>query len=750
MQRLRPRILESLLPLVVAVAAIAPRPASGHGPLEREIAEATAAIARSPGDARLLERRARLYLALGQWDAAMGDARAARVADPSACDACYSLARARFGMGDYEGAVLETTALLRCRPGDGDGTLLRARALAALGRDAEAAAEYATVIDASRDPSPDVYIERSRAQVRLGRTAQARRGLTEGMVRLGAPVSIVAELARLDADRPTGTPPGTDPDGFRAAVAPGGPHALHALRPDPRGGTATVQTAVTRGPYLQVATDTSIVVRWRTDVATDSRVRFGDTPGSATFTVVDPAVTTEHEVHIGGLAAESRYYYAVGSTAGDLAGGDAFHYFRTHPAPGTRRSVRIWAIGDSGQPGPAARNVRDAYLARPGSDLTDVWLMLGDNAYATGLDTEYQAAVFDAYPQLLRNTVLWPTRGNHDVLHTGPDNDYYEIFTMPTIGEAGGLPSGTEAYYSFDFANVHFICLDSHGSDRTPGGAMATWLSQDIAATAQEWVIAYWHHPPYTKGSHDSDNIADSGGRMTDMRQVALPILEHGGVDLILGGHSHSYERSFLLNGHYGLSTTLSTAQKIDDGDGNELGDGAYHKPTLGTGTNEGTVYAVAGSSSKHDGGPLNHPVMVTSLDVLGSMVIDVDGDRLDAIFLDDNGSVLDAFTIRKGVATGIARRRVPLLLAVESENPFRSSMRFRMEMPDEGPLTLSIYDVRGRRVRTLASGHRGAGIHYATWDGRNDQNNPVAPGVYFGVLEHRGELRIRKIVRIP
>ena len=62
--------------------------------------------------------------------------------------------------------------------------------------------------------------------------------------------------------------------------------------------------------------------------------------------------------------------------------------------------------------------VRDAYYAFAGSTAPNLWLMLGDNAYNGGTDTEYQAAVFDMYPATLRQSVLWPTIGNHDVANT--------------------------------------------------------------------------------------------------------------------------------------------------------------------------------------------------------------------------------------------------------------------------------------------------------------------------------------------
>ena len=59
------------------------------------------------------------------------------------------------------------------------------------------------------------------------------------------------------------------------------------------------------------------------------------------------------------------------------------------------------------------------------------------------------------------------------------------------------------------------------------------------------------------------------------MRANLLPIMEAGGVDLCLTGHSHSYERSFLLDGHYGVQTTLTETMKIDAGDGRPAGKGA-------------------------------------------------------------------------------------------------------------------------------------------------------------------------------
>jgi Calcineurin-like phosphoesterase len=413
---------------------------------------------------------------------------------------------------------------------------------------------------------------------------------------------------------------------------------------------------VDRGPYLQRGSHNTAVVRWRTDYPTETVAYLGSNFGDVKPIVQNNTLTTDHTAVITGLSADTNYHYAVGSKAGVLAAGLDFR-FKTAPTPGTNKKTRIWVIGDSGTANANAAAVRDSYLKFAGSRPADVWLMLGDNAYPVGRDEEYQAAVFDMYPSILRNTFVWPTVGNHDAAtsnsgaQAGP---YYDIFTLPTAGEVGGTPSGTEAYYSFDHGDIHFISLNSADVLRSTSGAMALWLQADLLASTRKWNIVFWHHPPYSKGSHDSDNPFEI--EMIQMRQNVLPILETAGVDIVLTGHSHSYERSFLLDGHYGLSSNLKAGMVLDRGDGGESSHGAYVKRTLRKGANEGVVYAVAGSSGQTVGGTLDHKAMVVSLNTLGSMVFDIDGDRLEGRFLSATGTVDDQFTIIKGVRRTLTR----------------------------------------------------------------------------------------------
>ncbi|MDP3070054.1 MAG: metallophosphoesterase family protein [Opitutaceae bacterium] len=430
-------------------------------------------------------------------------------------------------------------------------------------------------------------------------------------------------------------------------------------------------TTIVRGPYLQSATPTSMVVRWRTDIAEASVVSFGTERNQLVKSVKSEGILTEHVVQLSGLEPNTKYFYSVGPVAvkveaakagaktdtkaviEDAPGKAAIHAFTTPPPIGPAKPTRVWVLGDPGTKNATQAAVRDAYYKFTASRATDLWLMLGDNAYPDGTDTDYQKAVFDVYPKTLATSPLWPALGNHDgksansITQSGV---YYDIFTLPTRAQAGGVPSGTEAYYSFDHANAHFICLDSHDSDRTAGGAMMQWLKADLAATQRDWIIVFFHHPPYTKGTHDSDKDSDSAGRMNDMRQVFLPVLEAGGVDLVLTGHSHVYERSWLLDGHYGKSPTFDAAlhikQKVS---GRADGDGVYRKPRART-PNFGHINNVTGSAGHASAKPvpLNHPAFFISLNEAGSSVLDIDGLRLDATFVNDKGEKRDWFTIVK------------------------------------------------------------------------------------------------------
>ncbi len=413
-----------------------------------------------------------------------------------------------------------------------------------------------------------------------------------------------------------------------------------------------------RAPYLMMPAPRAMTLRWQTAKPGQGRVRFGRTPGKLDQQVTEASAAEEHELRLQGLEPATRYYYQIenqvaGEAAQTLYSGKDY-WFVTPPLTGKPAPLRFAVLGDPGYAGVMQTEVRDALMTwlaenpRPDRALPylDLLLTTGDNAYRSGSNKQFQQGFFSPYRTILRNVPIWPAYGNHDARRWA----FFDIFSLPSEAESGGLASHTEHYYSFDYANAHFVMLDTTASSMTVGSEMLDWLQRDLAATTQKWIIAAFHHPPYSRGSHDSDNRRDSGGRMFAMRKNVLPILEAGGADLVLSGHSHMYERSYFSGCHYGDADTLQASMLRDKTTGTKV---AYKKP--GRDGYSGTVYMVIGSSSKQDQGRLDHPVMAVSLAEAGSVVVDIDNDMMIARFITRAGLVADQFSIQKTAATGQA-----------------------------------------------------------------------------------------------
>lgn len=449
-------------------------------------------------------------------------------------------------------------------------------------------------------------------------------------------------------------------------------------------GAFSQQPMVVRGPYLQQPSPNSIIIHWRTDSVTDSKVFYGNDLNDLSLSAVNSKDTTEHIVKLTSLSPFTKYFYSIGTMLQVLGGPDSMQYFVTSPLPGSDQSIRLWAIGDFGKGSQSQKTVRDSYLQFTGGTHTDLWLWLGDNSYPDGTDEDFQYKVFDSitgYYRLFKYMPFMPTPGNHDYnsicpipclqdpqKHKGP---YYDIVDVPTEGEAGGVPSHTELYYSFDYGNIHFISLNSEiGSPNRPydyigaynshfvTSPLVEWLKADLAATDKTWKIAFWHQCPYSGQDVNSDDFWEI--YIHAMRDNINPILESYGVDLVLTGHDHDYQRTYLIHGLYGGSGTFDSATNIiDGGSGNEATDGPYIKYTNGPKAGIGTVYVVEGNSGAgNPDGPIRHPELYggdACPTCIGSFVVDVNGNRLDGKYLKGSGEIGDQFTILKEeVPTGI------------------------------------------------------------------------------------------------
>lgn len=428
---------------------------------------------------------------------------------------------------------------------------------------------------------------------------------------------------------------------------------------------------ILRGPYLQTPNENSIIIKWRTDVATDSKVTYGTDVNNLTETTVLPGSRTDHTIQLTGLDDYTSYFYSVGNTTNMLTTPSSDYSFKTNPIPGTKIPIRAWAIGDFGKGNTQQVEVKQSYVNYTDTTHTDVWFWLGDNAYADGKDHEYDEKVFAVagFSDIFSKQPFWPTPGNHDYnevweqstllgipysnipfsQHEGP---YYEIVDVPEQGEAGGVPSDYELFYSFDYGNVHFLSLNSEVYDFTQTydgiNQMKAWIEQDLIQNEQTFTIAYFHQPPYSKGSHDSDDIYERV--MIAMREKVIPLLEEYDIDLVVCGHSHVFERSHLIHGHYGNSGSFDPGTMLMDGNGGDFAQGNAYVKDDESSTADGTVYVVCGNSgSKTSSSTLDHPIMHYSAGgdtEVGSFVMDIYRNRLDGKYLHASGQILDEFTI--------------------------------------------------------------------------------------------------------
>jgi len=410
------------------------------------------------------------------------------------------------------------------------------------------------------------------------------------------------------------------------------------------------ENSVIRGPYLQQATTNEITIRWRTNEAVPSFVQYGLNAEQLNLEASSFALTTEHEITLNNLLPNTKYFYTICQNPTNCLNQDESYHFYTNPTIGTEGPYQFWILGDAGTKNEGQLLVRNGFEDFIGEERINATIWLGDNAYNNGTEVDYQVGFFNVYPHHLRQTCPWLTIGNHELWNGETSSNptygpYYDMFTIPTAGEAGGRASGTEAFYSFDYGNVHFICLNSEDYGRDSTNAMGLWLKQDLALNASKWTVAFFHSPPYTKGSHDSDYENES----FEMRQEFNPILERFDVDVVLTGHSHCYERSKLIKGHFGNSNSFTPNAHVLDGRSGHLDENqAYQKNLTG---GQGTVYVTMGCSGRAKVGKPDfpHPVSYYAIaQQLGSGLLAINEDTLTFKFVDENGEILDYFNIVK------------------------------------------------------------------------------------------------------
>jgi hypothetical protein len=149
-------------------------------------------------------------------------------------------------------------------------------------------------------------------------------------------------------------------------------------------------------------------------------------------------------------------------------------------------------------------------------------LTLGDHAYRNGTAEEFRDCYDPTWGRHKGRT--HPTPGNHE--YHSPDAAPYFAYFGAAAGPAG------RGYYSFELGAWHVISLNSNVAMDT-GSPQDRWLRADLAAHPRRCTLAFWHHPRFSSGPH---------GPTSDVAPLWRTLAE-GGVDVVLQGHDHGYER---------------------------------------------------------------------------------------------------------------------------------------------------------------------------------------------------------------
>ncbi len=274
---------------------------------------------------------------------------------------------------------------------------------------------------------------------------------------------------------------------------------------------------IIRGPYLQSLLDTSVVVMFTTSEPFAVEVRYGIEDGPDR-SIEGGNGSTEHRFRLEGLAPGKVHRYSIHS--GERALTEEFR-FRTSPPPGDER-IRAVAIGDSG----TGNEVQLAVAGVMEEMAPDIVLHVGDIDYEDDMDLTF----FRPYQRLLARSCFFPAQGNHDIFLL-----WGSLFVLPGLD-----PKRRGIFYSFDWGSAHFAVIDTE-RDFVDEPEQLAWLAADLEAARARgipWLILVFHRPLFTVGTY----AFDTG--MPRMRDAILPIADRYGVELILSGHDHNYQRS--------------------------------------------------------------------------------------------------------------------------------------------------------------------------------------------------------------
>jgi hypothetical protein len=216
-------------------------------------------------------------------------------------------------------------------------------------------------------------------------------------------------------------------------------------------------------------------------------------------------------------------------------------------------SVRFMVVGDTGTGTEKQNQLAEVMYRYKQAFPFEFALMLGDNMYGGEKAADFKVKFEDVYRKLLDEKVtFYATLGNHDE----SNQRFYDHFNMKG-----------EEYYRLQKGNVALYALNSNYMDKK----QLKWLEDELAKDTAEWKIAFCHHPPYSSGG--------AHGSSSSLREIVEPLFLKYGVNVVLAGHEHFYERVKPQKGiYYFISGAGGKLREGDVKKGSPLTEKAFDK----------------------------------------------------------------------------------------------------------------------------------------------------------------------------
>ncbi len=350
--------------------------------------------------------------------------------------------------------------------------------------------------------------------------------------------------------------------------------------------------SITKGPYLAEPKNTSVIIRWESDLELSFVVKYGfQTNLNNTKIAQQVGIANNrylYEAKITHLVPSEKYYYQVIS---DTIKSDISYFQCNVPED---QPFTFVVTGDS------RSNVKifSEISERVNQDNPDLIISVGDLVRNGGEFAQWEKYFFNIAKNVINHIPFIPSVGDHEA--SKGDGDEGKLFTHFFFPHK----DYKKLWYSYNYGDAHFVVLDY----RYPNSnEMIEWFKKDMSNSKSKWNFVYMHRPSYNLGGHCS-----AWGR-----EIWPKLFTEYNIDIVFAGHSHLYERFYPV-------------KPIDKKNAHAV------------------TYITSGGSGAYLYKSGDNPVLAFTKSVYHYIVVKINGEKIDLNVYQKDGTILDEISWKK------------------------------------------------------------------------------------------------------